>query len=608
MSISFNGYSQEDILVRYDTFQSDSLKLNYIYKVVDFYYSKDEELFFKYLKEYEQLAIKLNSDKELAAVHRRYANFYIKKQLYEKALIHSNNALQLDLKIQYRSGITSDYLSMAKIYVAQKQYNNSLSLYEEILEDYKNDKKNPFSYGIGNIQYLISNIYFHQGKFTYALDLVDKSILNIGLDNNYDDFFNKPETRDALLIKVYLHKIKVLEAQKRYTQIKPVLDSVSNLLDTWDFFHERIEYNWIKTKYEFNQEGKVNLNRIEVYISEVKSEKLFTYVVKYYNLLKLNTERQKLYSKALEYSDSIFTYQMKIYQTESIDAKSKYLAQFETKKAEYESEQSKLETENQKQKVLIISGLFLGLLIVLVFILFTLQSKKKHHKQAMSLKDLKIDELLRENELENLQGLLAGQEVERKRIAHDLHDTIGGMLSTIKLHFNALGKSTTLKEEDAEIVTNADHLLDESCIELRRVSHDLNKASMASYGLIENLKTLKNALEITSEVRVNLIVDDINLPASSNVEKELFKVIQELLSNTLKHAQATEIHIQLSQFDDEIQLIFEDNGIGFDVNKISRGLGLNSIQKRIAKMQGGLTIDSHEKSGTTFIFEIPIKS
>lgn len=608
LSLSIKGYSQGDVLSKYNSFQSDSVKLHAIYQVVDFFYNKDEELFFQYLKEYEQLAITLKSDKELAAVNRRYANFYIKKQMYENALFHSNKALQLDLKIQYRGGITSDYLSIADVYMAQKQYYNSLLLYKEIIDDYKNDKKNPFTYGIGNIQYLISNVYYHQKKYQLALQLVDQSITNIRLGDNYDDFFNEPKNRDPLLAKSYLIKIKILQSLGLEKEIHDVLDSVSILIDKWDFFHERIEYNWIKTNYEFDQEGKVNLDNIEGYLLEVKQEELNLYVVNYYNLLKTYFEQEGNYRLALEYSDSIAYYQSKINQTESTDAKNKYLAKFETKKAEYESEQSKLETENQKQKVVIVSGLSLGLLIVLLFILFTLQTKKKSHKQALSLKDLKIDELLRKNELENLQGLLAGQEVERKRIAQDLHDTIGGMLSTIKLHFNALGKSKELKGYHAEIFTNADQLLDESCIELRRVSHDLNQGSVASYGLKENLKTLKNTLELTSEVAVNLIVDDIELPSNSTIEKELFKVIQELLSNTLKHAQATEINIQLSQFDDELQLIFEDNGIGFNVNKITRGLGLDSIQKRIAKIQGGLTIDSHEKSGTTFIFEIPLNA
>lgn len=593
---------------KYDENQPDSIRLANIYEIVDDYYDKDEVLFFKYLKEYEQLSIKLKSDRDLASVYRRYANYYNKEQYYEKALMYSTKALKLDLQDDYKLGITSDYISIANVYTTQGNYRQSLKLFNKVLSYYENERSNKFPHGVGNIQLHMADVYFKKKAFKKALVTIDLSIKNLKKSGNYQPFFDQDKIRAPLLTKAYLVKAKVLLKLNMTDQIPLVLETVFQLLDKWKFHHERIEYNFIKTNYDFNKDGYVNVEKIKSLLHEAKGEELNTYIINYYSLLKVHAENTGDYKMALKYSDSIAKFQSKIHQIKSTDAKNKYLAQFETEKAKYETKEAKLETENQIQKVWIISGLFIVTLVFLILIFINLETKKKSHKQAMSLKDLKIDELLRENELENLQGLLAGQEVERKRIAQDLHDTIGGMLSTIKLHFNALRKSMGLKAEDSEIFTNADNLLDESCKELRRVSHDLNTGSLASYGLKENLKTLKNALELTSEVTVNLIFDELELPSSSKIEQELFKVIQELLSNTLKHAQATEINIQLSQFDDEIQLIFEDNGIGFNVNKITRGLGLDSIQKRIAKLQGTLTIDSHERSGTTFIFEIPVKS
>lgn len=586
--------------------ENREIELNRLYKKVDHYADINDSLSLLYINKYIDLAKNLNKVKHLSAAYRRLGIYYFNKEDYSKALINYTQALGYDLEIGHGLAITSDYCNIGDSYYKLQDYTNALKLYQKAIDYYDNDKK-IFPYGVGNVQGLFANVYLEQNNLEKAKEYCVNAIINLKRNDNSDIDFNKLSYRIPRISDLYILNAKINMELKDLVEVKSSLDSAKVYIQLGSLKNQKRDYLFLKEFYDFEVIG-VCCENIDTTIKQFKIEGLNEPVLNFYKLLKRQAIKKEDWVDVIAFSDSISVYQSKIHQKERAKVLNKYLAQFETSKAKYETREAKLEAENQKQKVLIISGLFLGLLIVFVFILFTLQSKKKHHKQAMSLKDLKIDELLRENELENLQGLLAGQEVERKRIAQDLHDTIGGMLSTIKLHFNALGKSKTLKEEDAEIVTNADHLLDESCIELRRVSHDLNKASMASYGIIENLKTLKNALELTSEVRVNLIVDDINLPASSLVEKELFKVIQELLSNTLKHAQATEINIQLSQFDDEIQLIFEDNGIGFDVNKISRGLGLNSIQKRIAKMQGGLTIDSHEKSGTTFIFEIPIKS
>lgn len=605
---SLLGTPQEKIMIEFNGIESDSIRLVYIYKVVDYYYNRNEDLFFKYLKDYENLALKFNSNIELACAYRRYANFYVKKQYYKKSLEYATKALQLDLKSKYRLGITSDYITIADIYTIQGDYKTSLELFNETLFYYNNLGIKNFDHGKGTILYHKADVLYKMNRYKEALTNIDKAVRNFNSKKNYSAYFNEPKNRDPLLAKSYLIKTKILQGLGLKEKIPEVLNSVSVLLNKWDLLHEQIEYNWIKCNYEFKEENKINLEEIEINLTEVKEEKLFTYVINYYSLLKEYYEDQNNHRIALQISDSIAVYQSKIHKIENIDTKNKYLAQFETKKAKYESAQLILEKENETQKVFIFIGLFMVTLIFLILIFINLETSKKSHKKTISLKDLKIDELLRENELENLQGLLAGQDVERKRIAQDLHDTIGGMLATVKLHFNALGKSKDLKGDNAEIFTNADNLLDESCKEVRRVSHDLNTGSASSYGLKENLKTLKNALELTSEVKVNVIADEFDLPTLSPIEKELFKVIQELLSNTLKHAKATEINIQLSQFEDEIQLMFEDNGIGFNVNKITRGLGLESIQKRIAKLQGTLTIDSHERSGTTFIFEIPVKS
>lgn len=597
---------QDSLVLSYHNLTSDSSRLAYIYKIVDEYSSISDSITLYYLKEYEQLAKRLNNTKAQASVQRRYGLYAFRKQQYVKAIEFHNKALELDLSISAFFSVVSDYCNIGDIYLHIKEYDRAIELYELALETYKVKLVNiKFPYGRGFVQYLLSRAYLLKGDLDLSNHFNKQALVNCKRKDNTNKVFNIRRYQSNQIVNIYILQAKIQQKRQEADLMKASLDSMEYYINTFKLNNQRIDYNYLSEVYSLETKNECCAD-IELTLRGLKKEKLYSTILNYYHLLKQSSVKQDNKDLALLYADSIYRYQSLIYNQDKTHAIVKYQSEFETKKAEYETREALLEAENQKQRVFIISGLTLGLLIVLIFILFTLQTKKKSHRQALSLKDLKIDELLRENELENLQGLLAGQEVERKRIAQDLHDTIGGMLATIKLHFNALGKSKKLEGEYSEIFSNANHLLDESCVELRRVSHDLNKASIASYGIKENLITLKNALELTSEVVVNLIVDELDLSSSSKIEKELFKVIQELLSNTLKHAQATEINIQLSQFEDELQLIFEDNGIGFNVNKITRGLGLNSIQKRITKIQGTLTIDSHEKSGTTFIFEIPI--
>ena len=579
------------------------------FQKIDYYADINDSISLRYIHEYIKLASGYKNNKHLSGAYRRLGIYYYNQENYSEALLYHNKALEIDVESGYYFAIASDYCNIGDVYYKQGNLDRAFELYNKTLEYYNSDKlfgTYKFYYGKGNIQGLISEVLLKQQRFLKAKQFNSEALNNLKREDNTDSLFNSISFRTPRIADVYIIDAKINYNLEQYDVMRVSMDSTLVYIKKGKLYNHEIDYNYLNELYDFKTKGVCCIN-LGSTLNELKNKQLYSYVLAYYNLLKLNASKNKQLEEELRYTDSITLYQSKKYNKEQTDVLSRHLAIFETEKAKYETKEAKLEAENQTQKVWIISGLFIVALVFLILIFINLETKKKSHKQAMSLKDLKIDELLRENELENLQGLLAGQEVERKRIAQDLHDTIGGMLSTIKLHFNALRKSMGLKAEDSEIFTNADNLLDESCKELRRVSHDLNTGSLASYGLKENLKTLKNALELTSEVTVNLILDALELPSSSKIEQELFKVIQELLSNTLKHAQATEINIQLSQFDDEIQLIFEDNGIGFNVNKITRGLGLDSIQKRIAKLQGTLTIDSHEKSGTTFIFEIPIK-
>jgi signal transduction histidine kinase len=239
-----------------------------------------------------------------------------------------------------------------------------------------------------------------------------------------------------------------------------------------------------------------------------------------------------------------------------------------------------------------------------------IKNTEKIAEKNKEIADKRIAELLKEQELKAMNAMMEGQEKERKRIAEDLHDRLGSMLATVKLHFSDVAfssdcfQSTKCKGQ----FEKANHLLDEACKEVRRVSHDLASGVLMKFGLVPALNELKQTIESGSKLKVNISSHNLDDRLDNLVEVNVYRVVQELMHNIMKHANASEVNIQLNKLDNVLTVMVEDDGVGFDRNdpEFKPGLGLQSIESRVRKVDGTLTVDSTKGNGTTAIIEIPV--
>lgn len=253
-----------------------------------------------------------------------------------------------------------------------------------------------------------------------------------------------------------------------------------------------------------------------------------------------------------------------------------------------------------------------GLMIAVVVNLIILHRKNKRLSQnELQLHRSRIDDLLQKQEVENVNAQLKGQDEERKRIAQELHDRIGSILSTVKLHFSSVEEGmNALKEQQNKSYGVAVNLLDEAVDEVRRISHDLYEGSLARFGFRTALLQLIAAIEKANTIKITFLDNEIDASIYKEWEQDLYRITQELLSNTLKYAEAREISIQLTMRGDIFGYMYEDNGKGFETALVesSLGIGYKNINARVAKMNGKWHLDSRPAHGMTLMIEIPVEN
>jgi len=259
----------------------------------------------------------------------------------------------------------------------------------------------------------------------------------------------------------------------------------------------------------------------------------------------------------------------------------------------------KLQVENQAHELLSkdksdrIFMLVIGLLLfftisLLIYKNYLKQRKLNEQIQINHQKDLdKIDQIRKQ---EAIEGILKGEEQERQRIAKDLHDSIGGMLASIRMSLNPTLNTNELLKIDMAIA------------EMRRISRNLMPETLNKLGLDVALKEL---CETFSTPNLNIQYERYNLQKQFpfTLQINLYRSVQECLSNAIKYAQATSIIVQLSQSENLLQLTIEDNGIGFQIDEVKHGLGLSNINNRIKLINGKLEIISTISEGTTINME-----
>jgi len=248
------------------------------------------------------------------------------------------------------------------------------------------------------------------------------------------------------------------------------------------------------------------------------------------------------------------------------------------------------------------------ILLIPIVALLIIYYQKLQAQSLLNLKEKEVNEqrvnsLKKDQEIKLIKASVEGQNQERKRIAQEMHDSVGGNLAAIKLQFSQLSNHP----DRLNLIYKQ---LDDTYEQVRSLSHNLLPKKIRENDFVDLIKEYITTVQEASNITINIsFYDEVKINALNKIlQNELFSVFQELTTNTLKYAKASTIDIQLDLLNACIFFVYEDDGVGFDVSKTTLGIGLTNIKNRIENYNGTLHIDSRVNRGTSINIEIPLKA
>ncbi|MDF0705898.1 tetratricopeptide repeat-containing sensor histidine kinase [Flagellimonas okinawensis] len=479
-------------------------------------------------------------------LYNSLANLYLKIDDYDNALKNYDEAYNLAVKDERALPNTAIILSnKGELLYKMKRY-------EEALETAHDAKKMKIRAKLPERFVAVSN--YHIGRALYQLDSVDVALdyLNNALTQSLDNQYTHGEML-ALAERglIYLQQGNFENALKdcsRSLELAEAMNEIETKIEACDCLY--------KTQ-----------SKLGNFESSLKNFERYT-----------------------QLKDSLFN-------EKNVRKITQLGMQYEFDKRD--AEQELLIAKKNRQQKLILWGvgvLFVFGLLASIFFRKRLIYQKTITEQQQAIQEQEIVKLRQNNRITAMNSMIEGQEKERARIAKDLHDGLGSLLSSVKSHYIAVTENHT---SNKETVDKTEQLIDYACNEVRRISHNMVPHTLAVSGLSDGIKDLADRLTIDN-YEVTL---DINKLPKLDATKEamVYRLVQEIVSNIKKHAKAKSIFIQLYAHNDQVFLTVEDDGVGFDLyeSKNKKGLGLKNIESRVAYLNGEIDWDSKQGKGTT---------
>ncbi|MFT7380579.1 MAG: two-component system NarL family sensor kinase [Roseivirga sp.] len=512
------------------------------------------------------------------------------REVERQALIDGN----IEFQIRAAIGAAAVFFELRETQVARNYYYKAIKLSK--ITGNKRLENNAW-YGIGGSYQLDGNldsaIYYYDKTIVLFEEQGNKEMVT-SLLSNLVTLYNDTEQYELAIQKgKEVIEIDIEMGNQRFIGIdERILGITYFKLESFDSanFHMTRAYEIAKSL-GFKDDARLALNDLAEF-----AKKREDYKMAYEYRVKSDSIAQKIFVEGTN--------------DEILDLREKY----NTASLELENERQKNIAEQQRKSKFIILVVAVALILIISVWLYIVNQRRKNMtllaEKNEEINKQQIDELLQEQEIASLQGVLQGQESERKRVAMDLHDRLGGMLSMVKLHFSAFEERIDTTDAKNQKFLKASELLDQATKEVREISHDLLSGVLTKFGLIPALEELKDKISSTGKLKVGIYSNDIKGALNAEQELQLYRIVQELLSNILKHAKAKETNIQLNRSGDSLNLIVEDDGVGFNLSNSNEkgGIGLINLKARVAKLNGSFHIDSGKGGGTTISIDIPLNN
>ena len=588
---------QDEVLTKMSEMATDHEKLDYLGSIITTKWYSNSKAIVRYAEVYDSIVqIKGNEEYKVKALNFKGMAHYVSEE-YDSAIHYYLEAIRILETKEIGLKLSQVYNNLAGCYKIRNDFKNTEKYFLKALEiGLIVDEKSWIASVNNNLAvlymenefYVKADLMFDQAIKHYK-QLNDSIMLGITYMNQGNSRIFSTDYTDAInnyyqaMELVDIKQIPLLHAVSQ-TGIGIALTKQENYSNALPYLNEGLKVSKDISHFEQLMESYKALSE---YYAQTQD---------FQNAYDLSLESQKL-------KDSVLTKEQDQNMAEA-------LTKYETEKKEREIlEQKNTITKKNQQRDQILFGLIaLGIISIITVLFFRnkLKFQKTIASQTASIQHQKITELHQKNKLTALNSMIEGQEAERLRIAKDLHDSLGGLLSTVKAHFSSIQKDCDAINE-IPLTNKTQTLIDEACIEVRRISHNMMPHALSISGLEGAIEDLGEHL---NEEGFQVTVEISNLPTNIDETKKImiYRLVQEILSNTRKHAEANSILIQLLGYKNEVNLIIEDDGKGFNYDDaISEGgLGLKSINSRVEFLDGKINWDSPTGNGTTVTINIPV--
>jgi len=532
------------------------------------------------------------------------ASVYLDQSRTDEALqlfIQSATILELPENNHLKHKLFGTYANIGQTFLREKEYNKA--------EEYLNKAMKMQEYAENKAQLI--QIYHKYFIIYSSTNQLDKGKVVMDSAMAISNIVNNLELKQAVFVnfgRLYELRSEYQKAKDYYLIGLKLTDSINN-----NSYRSRILNNLSSVSNSLNQMADAEKFAVEAlrFAKEINSFEDLNYA---YGNLKLAEVYKGNYKQALVYAGLEFAYADSLTNTASKENVRMLEAKYEKEKKEKEIADLKLinavkELAIIKRNRLLITGSITASALLLIITLLYRSSRQKRiiAEKDKTLKDEQIKFLKGQQQVVSLQSMVNGQETERTRIAKDLHDGLGGLFSTIKMHFSSLQhENENLKKNP--LFSKSYDMVNTASEEVRRIAHNMMPEVLIKLGLEQATQELCNSISAGKLLQVSLQSYGMGKRLNASTEIMLFRIMQELLNNIIKHANATEAIIQFNRDGNRLSVTVEDNGRGFNMQETDdkTHAGLESVQNRVTYLNGKFSIESQKEIGTTVMMDFLI--
>lgn len=573
---------------------TDQKKLDTLYHICTKCPTPEQSVYF--CQKSLMLAEKLQDTLTIIAINGYIGNAYSFYGNYNIAATYYFKAAQL---AKNTIAEAASYAQLGSCYAANKDYDNAKFYLQKCIEAEKRNEINNLTFPF----LLLGDIARKNKNYTEAIDLYNESTYH-----NNKHVYRKKDT----ISKAYYNAYNLIGKGLTYGHLgyfnkgEPLIYQGLTTLESFDDFYGLSDfYEQLGNLYTINNRKKeahyyitkgLEMAKENVLRKEIKEGyyAMYEYYKKYNDpknaitaLQQYQLVKDSIYNKAvvLEMANVRTQFEVSIKQTEISILKN----------------QKKLNT--LYFLLATIALLVAGVVVIIIRLrykntrLLAANARKEHNQQ--------VNNLINNYETKALQAMVTGQENERKKLAKELHSHIGSLLTDIKVNLNSVDKAKPTS------FTHVKNMVEQACTDVRSLSHSLNMGISDDFGLEPALEELIGYLQQIKGLTTEFSATLGNTFFGLENEVVIYRIVQELVSNVLKHAEASKLGIHLVYFENDklLNIFVEDNGKGFNPETISsspNNSGLQSLQQMVSQFNGFLSIDSNAKSGTSVSIDIPI--